>query len=95
MHLHDLTIKTFHKGLINKEFSAHEMTQEFFDYIEKENPEINAYLSLCKRLALDQAEEADLKVAKNEPINFLTGVPLAIKDNILIEDGQRPRPLKS
>lgn len=84
-HLHDLTIKKFHEGLVNKDFSAHEMTQEFFDHIENRNPELNAYLNLTKRLALKQAEEADLKIAKNEPVNVLTGVPLAIKDNILIE----------
>lgn len=86
--LHNLTIKTFHEGLTKKEFSAHEMAQELFDYIEKENPKLNAYLSLNKRLALKQAEEADLKIAKNESVNFLTGLPLAIKDNILIE-GER------
>lgn len=83
--LHNLTIKKFHEGLIKKDFSAHEMAQEFFDYIEKENPKLNAYLNITKRLALKQAEEADLRIAKNEPVNFLTGLPMAIKDNILIE----------
>ncbi len=83
--LHDLTIKRFHEGLVNKEFSAHEMAQEFFEYIEKRNKELNVFLSLSKRLALKQAEEADLKIAKNEPVSPLTGVPMAIKDNILIE----------
>src|SRR3990167_6852984 len=85
MHLHDLTIKKFHEGLLNKEFSALEMTEEFFDYIKAEDKKIRAYLSLNERLALEQAEQADLKIAKNEPLGVMAGAPLAIKDNLLIE----------
>src|SRR3989338_5771930 len=83
--LHNLTIKKFHEGLLNKEFSALEMTQEFFDWIEKKDGEIGAYLSLNKDLAARQAEATDLKIAKNERVGPLAGVPLAIKDNLLIE----------
>ena len=85
MHLHDLTIKKFHQGLLNKEFSALEITQAFFDWVEKKDSEIGAYLNLSNDLAVKQAEAADLKVAKNEPVSLLAGVPLAIKDNMLIE----------
>src|SRR3989338_3886068 len=84
-HLHDLTIKKFHEGLLKKEFSALEMTQAFFDRIETKDPEIGAYLSLNKDLAVRQAEQADLKIAKDEQVSMLAGVPLAIKDNMLIE----------
>jgi aspartyl-tRNA(Asn)/glutamyl-tRNA(Gln) amidotransferase subunit A len=87
MHLHDLTIKKFHDGLLNKEFSALEATQAFFDWIEKKDPEIGAYLSLSKDQAIRQAEAADLRVAKNETVSILAGAPLAFKDNILIEGG--------
>lgn len=88
MHLHDLTIKNFHDGLLGKEFSALEATQAFFDWIEKKDPEIGAYLSLNKDQAIRQAEAADLRVAKNETVSILAGVPLAFKDNILIEGGR-------
>src|SRR3989344_3081972 len=87
MHLHDLTIKKFHEGLLKKDFSALEITKEFFDYIEVKDKEIGAYLSLAKDEAFLRAEKADLKIAKDEPMDALSGVPLAIKDNILI-DGQ-------
>jgi len=83
--LHSLTIKKFHDGLLKKEFSALEMTQAFFGWIEKKDKEIGAYLSLHKDEAVCQAEAADLKIAKGEPLNVLAGAPLAIKDNILIE----------
>ncbi len=84
MHLHDLTIKKFHEGLEKKEFSAFDVAKTFFDYIEDRDKEIGAYLSLAKDQAFKQAELADLKVAKNEPLPWLAGVPLAIKDNMLI-----------
>ncbi len=85
MHLHDLTIKKFHEGLLKKEFSALEMTQAFYDWIGKRDKEVGAYLSLNKDSAVKQAEAADVKIAKEEPISALAGVPLAIKDNMLIE----------
>mgnify|MGYP001612018621 FL=1 len=85
MDLKHLTIKKFHDGLIKKEFSALEITQEFFDKIEKKDEEIKAYLNLHKDNAVLQAEAVDLKLAKNEEAGLLAGVPLAIKDNMLIE----------
>lgn len=84
MHLHDLTIRKFHEGLEKKEFSAFDVTKTFFDYIKNRDQEVGAYLSLNEEYALKQAELADIKVAKNEPLPWLAGVPLAIKDNMLI-----------
>jgi len=84
-HLHDLTIKKFHEGLLNKEFTAAEIVKAYFEFLKKKDEEIGAYLSLCEEDAFLQAEKADLKIAKNEPLSMLGGVPLAIKDNILID----------
>jgi aspartyl-tRNA(Asn)/glutamyl-tRNA(Gln) amidotransferase subunit A len=86
MHLHDLTIKKFNQGLVNKEFTALEMVQQLYKFIEKEDKKINSYLSLDKEAAYLQAEAADLAIAKGKGVGPLTGVPLAIKDNILIAD---------
>ncbi|MCR4275470.1 MAG: Asp-tRNA(Asn)/Glu-tRNA(Gln) amidotransferase subunit GatA [Candidatus Wolfebacteria bacterium] len=84
--LKNLTIKNFREGLTEKKFSAFEITEEYFKYIEKKDPETNAYLLLLKEPALKQASEADVKAAKGEKLAPLTGIPLAIKDNILIEN---------
>lgn len=84
--LHDLTIKKFHDGLLNKEFSALEITQAFFDYIKEHDREIGAYLSLHEKEALRQAEKTDLAVAEGKEVHLLSGVPLAVKDVILIEE---------
>lgn len=84
MHLHDLTIKKFHDGLVNKDFSTLEIVKEYFDRIDSRDNEIGAYLSLAKDSAFLQAEKTDLKIAQNDEIKMMAGVPLAIKDNILI-----------
>lgn len=83
--LHDLTIKKFHDGLLAKKFSALEVTQAYFARIKEKDKDIDAYLSLAEESAIREAEAADLAVAKDEPISDLAGVPLGIKDNILIK----------
>jgi len=85
MHLHDLTIKKFHEGLVAKKFSAFEVTKAYFDDIGREDKKIGAYLNLNKDFAFEAAAKVDVAFAKGEPIDFLAGAPLAIKDNILIE----------
>ena len=57
MKLENLTIKKFHEGLTNKEFSAKEVTESFYKQIDKANKELNAYLSLNKAEAIKQAEK--------------------------------------
>jgi len=84
--LHELTIKKIHFLLTSKEFSAFDLTKEFFDYIEKKDKEIDAYKLLLKDEALRQANEIDKKIAAGEEISLLAGVRLAIKDNILIKN---------
>lgn len=83
--LKDLTIKKIHEGLKNKEFTAFELTKELFDYIEKRDLEVQAYLSLDKDGALAAAEKVDIAMAKGEEIGPLAGVPMAIKDNLLVK----------
>jgi len=84
--LRDLTIKKFHAGLLEKKFSALEITQASFEHIKRQNPEINAFLSTAEASAVAQAEKVDIAVAKDETLGPLAGVPLAIKDCILIKD---------
>jgi aspartyl-tRNA(Asn)/glutamyl-tRNA(Gln) amidotransferase subunit A len=83
--LRDLTIKKFHDGLLNKKFSALEIVQAEFKHIREHDKEIGAYLSTAEDSALAQAEKVDLAIANDEEIGALAGVPLAIKDIILIK----------
>lgn len=85
MNVQNLTIKKTREGLLNKTFSALELTEAFLDRIEKEDPNIGAYLSVNKKSAVEQAEAVDIKIAKDEPLSAVAGVPIGIKDNLLIE----------
>ncbi len=62
------------------DFTVRELAQAYLDEIEKKNPEINAYLEIYDDV-LKQADEAQKFVGKN----FLAGIPLALKDNLLIK----------
>ena len=85
--LHNLTIKNFGEGLRARKYSALEMAQAFFSYIKDTDPKIHAYLSLNEKEALQQAEATDVKLAKGEELGPLAGVPIALKDNMLVEGG--------
>ncbi len=85
MDLNNLTIESAHKGLIKKQFSSLELTRFYLDKIKKENNKLNDFLSLTEKLALEQAKKVDEKLADDEGIGELEGIPIAIKDNILVE----------
>ncbi len=83
--LKDLTIKKFNEGLAKKEFSAFEITKAFFDLIKSRNKKIKAYLRLSEDAALERAKIVDAELSSGSKLSILAGVPLAIKDNILIK----------
>ncbi|MBM3261358.1 Asp-tRNA(Asn)/Glu-tRNA(Gln) amidotransferase subunit GatA [Candidatus Kaiserbacteria bacterium] len=79
-----LTIATARKDLDAKKYSALDLTDAYLDTIREKNPEIHAYLEVWEDSARAEAKHADGMIARGE-IHPLTGIPLAIKDNILIE----------
>lgn len=88
MNLQDLTLKKFAEGFHKKEFSAREVAEEYFRAIKSRDKDIHAYLHLMEEDALKAADDADRSLAAGEELSPITGVPLAIKDNILIEGHQ-------
>jgi len=82
MSLTELTIKDFLNGLRKKEFKAREVVEAFLKNIKENDKKINAFLTLNEEEALSQAKKVD----QGKKIKNLSGVPLAVKDNILIED---------
>jgi len=84
--LEDLSIKKVREGIAAKEFSAKELTESFLGEIEKKNKDLNAFLSLNKEEVLKQAVAVDEIAAAGQKLPPLAGLPLAVKDNILIEN---------
>jgi len=85
MNLTELTIVQAHQSLKRKEFSAVELCSAHFDKIRNENKDIFAFLSVGEDRALLAAQKADDLIAHAEDFSMLTGIPIAIKDNILVE----------
>lgn len=79
----NLTIKKAHEHLVKGDFTAVELVEAYLKNIKERNNEINAYLEVFSDV-LDQAKEADKKI-KAGKATLLTGIPLSIKDNILIK----------
>ena len=74
-------------GLKEKKFSSLELTKEYFKRIEEKNPEVNAFITVIeKEITEKKAKEIDESRLRKEKLGLLAGCPLAIKDNILIED---------
>ncbi len=86
MDLNELTIKQVHEGLIAKKFSSVDLTEACLKQIKKLNKKINAFVTVTEKEALEKAKEVDKKVATGQGIGILEGVPVAIKDNILVRD---------
>src|SRR3990167_2256040 len=84
MDLETLTIALARRALDAKEYSALELTNAYLDAIAKKDGDIHAYLEVCEKEAREEAKAADEAIARND-IQPLTGIPLAMKDNILIE----------
>ena len=85
MKLNNFTIGRAHDGLIKKEFSAVELAKSYLEKIEKEDEKIFAYLTITRDLALEQAAAADETIRKGDDLPLLAGIPMAIKDIIMVQ----------
>lgn len=76
------TAKEQREALLKKEVSSVELVNATYENIEKTDEKIGAYNELCKEKALETAQAVDKKIANNEELPLLAGIPLALKDNI-------------
>jgi amidase len=65
-----------------REISSAELLQAHLQQISKINPKINAVVDLLADQALEQARQADDRLARHGPDGPLHGVPFSIKDSI-------------
>lgn len=75
-----MTIKELSRGLSNGDFSSLDLTNYF---LNKED-DVSAYISKLKKSALEQAKKADERIKSGERGELL-GIPMAVKDNIMIK----------
>lgn len=84
MDMTSLTIAQARQDLDAKKYSALDLTNAYLDAIAKKDGAIHAYLEVWADSAREEARRADEMIAAGKSLS-LTGIPLAIKDNILIE----------
>lgn len=82
MELWRLTIHEAHQLLRRREISAVELTKAVLERLSEVEDKIKAFLTITDELALKMAGEADRLLAAGENITPLTGIPVAIKDNM-------------
>jgi len=79
----NLTITKAHESLKKGEYSARDLAEAYLALAKEKNPSLNAYLEIFDDV-LEQADAADSMIKKGKA-TMLTGIPFAIKDNILIK----------
>ena len=84
MDITTLKIRDIRKMLDNKEISSVEITKEYLNRIKSIDDKLESYITVTEERALMQAEKAQ-KIIDSGNAKDLTGIPLAIKDNICTE----------
>jgi len=75
-----LTIDAARGAVEQRRATAVTLAETHYDHIHKENGQVNAFLTLCKERALEQANRIDRMVAEGKELPPLAGVPVGIKD---------------
>lgn len=81
--LNNITIEKAHESLKNGEYTVTDLVNAYLDVIKEENQNINAYLEVYSDV-LDQAKIAE-KMFSDGTATLMTGIPIALKDNILFD----------
>ena len=88
MELHSLTIDGVRAALQERRTTARALAEAHYAQVAQEDPQIGAYLTLCRDRALEQADRVDCAAVKGNPLPPLAGVPIGIKD-VMVTRGVR------
>ena len=78
------TLADLRDAIASGRLKASDLAGSYFTRIEKLNPDLNVYLSLTKERALEQATRIDDAAAKGDPLGPLAGIPVGIKDVLVL-----------
>ena len=84
--IHTLSLKQLREGIQAKQFSVMEITDAYLERIERFNPELNAYITVTRDNAKQQAVEIDNRIRQGELNGAMAGLPYALKDLFCSKD---------
>lgn len=79
------TLATLREEIAAGSVKAADLAARYYDRIAAVNPQLNVYLSLSKDRALTQAAHVDELAAKGDPLPPLAGIPVGIKDVLVMQ----------
>jgi aspartyl-tRNA(Asn)/glutamyl-tRNA(Gln) amidotransferase subunit A len=82
MDLHELSIQQAHELLSTRKISSVELTRAYLERMQRLDPKIKSYVTVSEEVALEQAREADERIAASEGLTPLTGIPYSAKDSL-------------
>ncbi len=82
MELYSLTAHEASDLLKKGEVSSVELTKSVLERIEDVEGKVGGYITVLNEKAIENAQKVDSLIAGGEKIGDLTGIPIAIKDNI-------------
>ena len=78
------TLAELREGIASGRVKATDLATSYYERIEEVNPRLNVFLSLTKERALEQAAKVDAAAAKGDPLGPLAGIPVGIKDVLVM-----------
>jgi aspartyl-tRNA(Asn)/glutamyl-tRNA(Gln) amidotransferase subunit A len=78
------TLSDLREGISSGSVKAADLAASYYDRIAEVNPRLNVYLSLTRERAREQAERVDTAAAKGDPLGPLAGIPVGIKDVLVM-----------
>ncbi len=84
--MYQLSAIELRDAFLKGQYSAVSIVQYYLKRIATYDGQIGSFLQVYEDKALQQAEALDKKKQNNEKLGKLAGIPIAIKDNILIKD---------
>lgn len=84
MDISSMKLRDMRKALDSKDISSSELTKAYLENIKKYDDKLECYITVTEEKALAQAEKAQVVIDSGKA-QALTGIPLAVKDNICTE----------
>ena len=85
MNITDLSVHDLSLKIKNRELSCVEVTRAFLDASSSDAYQVKAFIRTYAEEALETARSLDQQIQRGDACGVLTGIPIAIKDNMCIK----------